>query len=311
MVKYNVGLAKYTSFKVGGAAKIYCKPDSLQELSSAIMQFADVEPIVWLGLGSNVLISDRGVNGLVIHTHNVLNEITILDRDCSSMLVKVGAGVSCAKLAKFCVQYNLADGIWFAGIPGTVGGALAMNAGAFGSDTWRHVVVVTVIDSHGQLATKNPGNYQIGYRSVVNVANNIEQINQVEQREWFIGGELKFKFADSDVNSAYNQKGHIELQQQIKLLLQQRKATQPIGTLNCGSVFKNPLNNWAGKLIESSNLKNKTIGGAAVSAKHANFIINDGSATANDIEQLICLIQEQVLTMHGVLLEPEVRLIGG
>jgi UDP-N-acetylmuramate dehydrogenase len=306
-VKYNINLAKYTSYKVGGNAKIYCKPKDLTELSEFVEQLPDNEQIFWLGLGSNVLIRDQGFNGAVIHTHNVLNNIEIIKQTHEGVLVTVGAGVNCAKLAKFCVQHNLEEGIWFAGIPGTMGGALCMNAGAFGSDTWGHVVSVNVINRAGKIIRRTPDNYQVGYRTVINLNSGncaSEQSNNSNcSSEWFVSGELFF-------HTPTDKRKLVNLQEKIQLLLQKRKATQPIGTLNCGSVFKNPSNNWAGKLIESANLKNKKIGGAAVSAKHANFIINEGNATARDIEQLIHFIQDRVLQVHNILLEPEVRIIG-
>ena len=297
-IKFNVPLAKYTSYKVGGCAKIYFKPKNLPELSQFMQELPLTENIFWLGLGSNVLIRDGGFDGAVIHTHNVLNDIKIIEKTDAGMLIKVAAGVSCAKFAKFCVQHNLIDGIWFAGIPGTMGGALRMNAGAFGGETWRHVVSVDVIDRQGKIFNQLPENYKIDYRCVINLKN---QIN-----EWFVAGVLFFKFAEDSLGEGVDN----NLQEKINLLLQQRKLTQPIGTLNCGSVFKNPANNWAGKLIETAQLKGKKLGGAIVSEKHANFIINCGTATANDIEQLINLIQTEVLDTHKIWLEPEVKIIG-
>lgn len=290
--KFNVPLAKYTSYKVGGLAKIYFKPKNLTDLSKFMQELPLTEDIFWLGLGSNVLIRNGGFNGAVIHTHNVLNDIKIISENNVGLLIKVGTGVSCAKLAKFCVQHNLMDGIWFAGIPGTMGGALCMNAGAFGGETWRHVVSVDVIDRQGNIFNQLPADYIINYRTVVAKNNNINT--------WFVAGFLFFKFANININ----------LSEKINLLLQQRKLTQPIGTLNCGSVFKNPVDNWAGKLIETAQLKGKKLGGAIVSEKHANFIINSGSATADDIEQLIHLIQTKILEIHKIWLKPEVRIIG-
>lgn len=293
--KFNVSLAKYTSYKVGGSAKIYCKPKSLPELSKFIKELPFNEEIFWLGLGSNVLIRDNGFEGAVIHTNNVLNSIEIIEKSVNGLLIKVGAGVSCAKIAKFCAQHNLIDGLWFAGIPGTMGGALCMNAGAFGGETWSHVVAVDVINRQGIIMHQLPENYQIGYRTVLNINNMPYNLQQ-----WFVAGTLFFKFADTPGNN----------QEKIKLLLQKRNISQPIGTLNCGSVFKNPPNNSAGNLIETAKLKGKRFGGAVVSDKHANFIINSGSATANDIEQLINLIKSQVFVTHKILLETEVKIIG-
>ena len=294
--KFNIPLAKHTSYKVGGCAKIYFKPKNLQELSKFIKELPLTEEILWLGLGSNVLIRDGGFDGVVIHTNNVLNNIDIIEKNDVGLLIKVGAGVSCAKLAKFCVKHNLAEGIWFAGIPGTMGGALAMNAGAFGGETWRHVASVDVINRQGKIFNELPTNYQVSYRSIVNLKNHNHKIN-----EWFFAGILFFQFSKTEDNN---------LEEKINLLLQQRKLTQPIGTLNCGSVFKNPINNWAGQLIETAELKGKQLGGAIVSEKHANFIINIGMATADDIEKLINFIQSKVLAVHQISLETEVKIVG-
>ncbi len=158
-IKFNIPLAKCTSYKVGGPGKIYFKPKNLSELSEFIKQLPLSEEIFWLGLGSNVLIRDGGFDGAVIHTHNVLNDIEIIEHQPQGLLVKVGVGVSCAKLAKFCVKHNLAEGVWFAGIPGTVGGALFMNAGAFGGETWHHVVSVDVINRDGSITNRLPVNF--------------------------------------------------------------------------------------------------------------------------------------------------------
>ena len=298
--KFNIPLAKYTSYKVGGSAKIYFKPENLQQLVEFIKSLPKEEEIFWLGLGSNVLIRDGGIDGVVIHTHNVLNAIEVLEQSSRGLLVKVGAGLSCAQLAKFCVKNNLAEGIWFAGIPGTIGGALAMNAGAFGGETWRHVVSVEVINRCGEILQRSKDDYKIDYRSVIN----LKKINETPQ-EWFVAGLLFFSFSNSMVNNFEH-----DLQEQVNLLLKKRKTTQPIGTLNCGSVFKNPANNFAAQLIESSKLKGKKLGGAIVSNKHANFIINAGTATAKDVEQLIDLVQTEVFNRHNILLEPEVKVVG-
>lgn len=309
-IKFNVSLSKYTSYRVGGYAKMYFKPSSLEELVSVIKQLPLTEEIFWLGLGSNVLIRDGGLEGVVIHTNNVLNDIEIDNHTAEGIFVKIGAGVSCAKIAKFCVQHHLPNGIWFAGIPGTMGGALSMNAGAFGGETWRHVVKVEVINRYGIINTRFPKDYVISYRSVVNkFINNHENLTLCDMRnnknqEWFVGATLFFPFVDS--SRCLKEK----LQQEIRYLLQKRKSTQPIGTLNCGSVFKNPSGYHAGQLIESVGLKGKKVGGAFVSYKHANFIINSGSATAKEIEQLINIIKNEVMKIYKIHLETEVKIIG-
>lgn len=292
---FNVPLAKYTSYKVGGCAKIYCRPKNTEQLVDFITSLPKQESIVWLGLGSNVLIRDGGIDAAVIHSLNVLNSIDIIEKTNEHIVIKVGAGLTCSKLAKFCIEHGLVAGIWFAGIPGTIGGALAMNAGAFGGETWNHVLAVEVINRQGEITKHCKNDYKIGYREV------IKNTGATSSPEWFIAGILYFNINDSKPTI---------LQQQVELLLQKRKTTQPIGTLNCGSVFKNPQNNWAAKLIESSKLKGESIGGAIVSDKHANFIINLGHATAQDIETLIYLVRDKVLAKHNILLDMEVKIIG-
>jgi UDP-N-acetylmuramate dehydrogenase len=173
-----------------------------------------------------------------------------------------------------------------------------MNAGAFGGETWNHVVSVEVINRQGNIIKRHKKDYNIGYRSV-NCNNNFN--DQFNNQEWFVSAVLFFEVAD---------KSSEDLQKEIQILLQKRKATQPIGSLNCGSVFKNPTNNFAAKLIESAKLKGERIGEAMVSTKHANFIINLGNATAKDLEALINLVQKKVFIEHNILLELEVKIIG-
>ena len=296
-IKYNIPLAKYTSYKVGGSAKIYFRPKNLPELVMFIKKLPVDEPLLWLGLGSNVLIRDGGFDGAVVHIKNVLNDLTIIKLEVDGLLIKVGAGVTCAKLAKFCVEHNLGQGIWFAGIPGTIGGALYMNAGAFKGETWEHVMSVEVVDRYGKISIKYPSDYNISYRSAII----LDDSQNVNSSEWFVGATLWFKFTNTTSQN---------LQKALNLLLQTRKNTQPIGTLNCGSVFKNPANNAAGKLIEAAELKGKKLGNAVISEKHANFIINLGTANASDIERLIKFVQHKIFKKYNIMLEPEVKILG-
>jgi UDP-N-acetylmuramate dehydrogenase len=239
--------------------------------------------VYWIGLGSNLLVRDGGLRGTVINTHGVLSG---LERRPEGIVV-AEAGVPCAKLARHCVRWGLGSAEFFAGIPGTVGGALAMNAGAFGGETWHHVVTVETMDRRGGLHHRYRSEYQVGYRSV-----------QGPPGEWFLAAEFRFE-SDSAASTA-----------DIRALLARRKASQPIGMPSCGSVFRNPAGDHAARLIEASGLKGRRIGGAEVSTKHANFIINTGGATASDIEQLIELVRMTVEEVHGIRLQPEVRIIG-
>jgi len=291
--KLNEPLAPHTSWHVGGHADKYYCPSDIADLAHFLTTLSIDEPITWLGLGSNVLISDEGIRGVVIHMLPPQSYIpglsieTLMSGDNLKHL-RVEAGITCAKLARFCAKNGLVGAEFFAGIPGTVGGALAMNAGAWGGETWRHVVKVEVINRQGKTFFRNPSEYQINYRTV-----------NGPQEEWFIAGYFQFKEGDAEASS-----------QKIKELLRQRNTSQPIGVFSCGSVFKNPEGDHAGRLIEASNLKGYIIGGAQVSPKHANFILNLGNAKAKDILQLIEHIRAVVLKDHHIHLQPEVRLLG-
>jgi UDP-N-acetylmuramate dehydrogenase len=197
------------------------------------------------------------------------------------------AGVPCARIARQCVKWGLGPAEFFAGIPGTLGGALAMNAGAWGGETWNHVLEVDVLDRAGVRSTRAAADYDIGYRRV-----------QGPKNEWFIGARLEFEHTPG-VNA-----------DAIRELLDKRKQSQPIGEWSCGSVFTNPPGDHAARLIESAGLKGYRIGDASVSDKHANFIINHGQALAADVEALIEHVRRSVARVHGVQLHTEVRIVG-
>jgi UDP-N-acetylmuramate dehydrogenase len=286
---FNESLAKYTSWRIGGPAKQYFRPTSDLDLSMFLQSLPPDEPLFWLGLGSNVLIRDRGFAGTVIHTLKMPANISILSEDpVAGTVIRVTAGTPCAKVAKWAPKHFVVGAEFFAGIPGTIGGALAMNAGAFGSETWQYVVAVEVINRRGEIFTRTPADYQVGYRSVVGAA-----------EEWFLAAHLKFLPGDQQVAN-----------ERIKELLRHRNATQPIGLPSCGSVFRNPFGKYAAELIEASKLKGIRIGNAEVSTKHANFIINVGNATASDVESLIKEVQLRVLQDHAIELCTEVKFIG-
>lgn len=280
----NEVLAPYTSWHVGGPAKQLYKPADLADLARFLKSLSADEHLTWIGLGSNLLIRDGGINGTVIYTQGKLKELKLL----SDGTVYAEAGVTCAKLAKFCAKEAFTDAAFFAGIPGTVGGALAMNAGAFGGETWPHVVAVDIINKRGEIQRRTPDEFKIAYR----------EVNR-SQDEWFVAGYFKFNKGDLAAS-----------QQAIKELLHTRNEKQPIGEFSCGSVFRNPPNNYAAKLIEACGLKGHKIGGAWVSTKHANFIINGGEAKAADIETLIQFVQQQVADKFQIKLIPECHIIG-
>jgi UDP-N-acetylmuramate dehydrogenase len=282
-------MAKHCSWRCGGVARQYAVPVDVADLQTLLKHLPADEALLFVGLGSNLLVRDGGFNGTVIATQGVMNQLELIDANH----VYVGASVADAKLARFCARHALQGGEFFAGIPGLVGGALAMNAGAFGGETWAHVVKVETLDRNGELHTHRADEYDIGYRYV--------QLKTPAPQEWFVAAKLKF-----DVQGTVRDAHVLE----IKQLLAKRAATQPTGSANCGSVFTNPPGLYAARLIESCDLKGKRIGGAVVSQKHANFIINDARASASDIEALIAHIQNTVYQHHGIALQTEVRIVG-
>lgn len=279
----NEPLSKHTSWRVGGPADLFYEPTSVEDLQRVLADLPPDMPVHWLGLGSNLLVRDGGIRGAVVATARLPRLLEKVD----DVRVRAGAGLACMLLAKQCVRWHLGPAAFFAGIPGTVGGALAMNAGAFGGETWNHVESVDTIDRRGERRTRPRADYEIGYRTV-----------RAQRPEWFLSATFRF---DRDTESSLAT---------IKALLAKRNASQPLGIPSCGSVFRNPPGDYAGRLIEQAGLKGRRIGGALVSEKHANFIVNAGKATAADIEALIDEVRATVLQRSGVALEPEVRIVG-
>ncbi|MDI1353026.1 MAG: UDP-N-acetylmuramate dehydrogenase [bacterium] len=284
-VLHNENLADYTTWRVGGPAAKMFKPAHINDLSLFLSQLPSTEPLLWLGLGSNSLIRDKGFAGTVIMTQGSLKELTLIDGD----IIKVDAGVSCASMARFSARNNLSGGEFWAGIPGTMGGALRMNAGCHGGETWQSVIEVQTINRYGELRTRKPEEFEVAYRHVAGLGD-----------EWFVSGTFKL--------TAGNKEKSLQV---IKELLAHRASTQPTNEYNCGSVFRNPPGDFAARLIESCGLKGFKIGGAMVSQKHANFIINhEGLASAADIEALIFFVQTKVRELTSVELIHEVHIIG-
>lgn len=277
-------MARYTSWRVGGKADRLYIPSGLEDLQAFLHGLDESEPVYFVGLGSNLLVRDGGVRGSVVIMHNVLTELSMRDG-----LVYAEAGVTCAKLARFTAKQHRHGGEFMAGIPGTVGGALAMNAGCHGGETWDVVKQVETIDRSGKLHLRNKSEFIATYRHV----------QMPTEGEWFIAAWFDLPEGEADA-----------AEQKIKSLLAKRLATQPLNQPNAGSTFRNPPGDFAARLIEACGLKGHKIGGAQVSEKHANFIVNLGDATAADIESLITHIQETVQHEHGIALQREVRIIG-
>ncbi len=281
-ILYHEAMSKHCSWRTGGSADVYFEPADKQDLAQFLAQTDAWQPITWIGLGSNLLVRDGGIRGIVIGVLNRLNHIELNEKK----QLYAECGVSCARLARFCQQHAMPAASFLGGIPGTVGGALAMNAGAFGSETWHYVKTAEMMNRQGEILNRDAMEFNIDYRSV-----------SLEENEWF--SAAWFDFGNDDKIAA-----------NIKSLLEKRNATQPIGQPSCGSVFKNPPDDHAARLIEQCGLKGFCIGGACVSDKHANFIINKNQATATDIEILIETIQQKVKQQFCIELETEVRIIG-
>jgi len=283
-LRHDEPMTKHTSWRVGGTADCYYQPADIDDLALFFSQLDKDEPVTWVGLGSNLLVRDGGIRGTVIATSGVLNGLSKV----GELTVRAEAGVACAKVARFCARQSLQGAEFLAGIPGTMGGALAMNAGAFGGETWNIVSAVETLNHDGDLQRRLPKDYEVAYRTV-----------KGPEDEWFVAAELSLQPGDSETSLA-----------KIKECLNKRGDTQPIQQPNAGSVFKNPPGDFSARLIEASGLKGFCIGGACVSDKHANFIVNTGEATAADIESLIEHVAKTVEQQHGVALQREVRIIG-
>ena len=283
-------MSRHTSWRVGGIADRFYRPADINDLAEYLKHLDSGEPVFWLGLGSNLLVNDGGIRGTVICTSGVINEIKSIDETH----IYVEAGVPSPKLAKFSARLGLTGAEFLSGIPGTFGGALKMNAGAVGGETWDIVESIETIDAQGKIHKRTVEDFNISYRHV-------EKKNKTESEaeEWFVSAVVKLAVGNKE-----------ESLQKIKNHLNRRGATQPTQQPNAGSVFRNPEGDYAARLIESCGLKDFCIGGACVSEKHANFIINTGTATAKDIAALIKTVHEKVLQQHGVDLIREVQIVG-
>lgn len=278
-------MAKHTSWRVGGPAQFFYVPADRQDVVELIRRVPKKMPIVWVGLGSNLLVRDAGVEGLVIKTSKALSKLELRNEN----QLYAEAGVSCAKIARTAATHDLTGAEFLAGVPGSFGGALAMNAGAFGGETWPLVQSIECVDRDGYCHELRQSQINYSYRQV-----------SLPEGYSLLAGVLRLSCYKSDGNG----------KARIKSLLDKRSASQPIQTANAGSVFKNPEGYFAARIIEQLGLKGHSIGGARFSEVHANFIVNDGSASAEDIENLIDLARDQALTRIGVNLEPEVRILG-
>lgn len=288
----HVAMARHVSWRAGGLARRAYTPADLDDLAAMLAQLPADEPLLFAGLGSNLLVRDGGFNGTVVFLHAALNVLRVEFLPGVGEVIYAEAGVASPKVARFAANLGC-DAAFMAGIPGTVGGALAMNAGCYGAETWPFVVQVCTIDRQGRRHIRTSADFDIGYRHVA--PRDADAQGDVFAAAWF-----RFPTQDKAV-----------ARETIRSLLEKRVATQPLRWPNAGSVFRNPPGDFAARLIEATGLKGLRIGGAEVSTQHANFIVNrDGAATANDIETLIATVQRRVVAATGVQLIREVRIVG-
>ena len=299
-------MSRHVSWRAGGPAARCYVPKDRDDLVAFVRSRPDGERLHVVGLGSNLLVRDGGLDATVVLTHGALRGSAVADAEARRTVLEVESGVPAPKVARMAARLGLAGAEFLAGIPGTVGGALAMNAGCYGSETWDFVVSVTTLDRSGRVRVRVPDEYEISYRHVA-----LRRPDDGERQgsagtvplepdgEWFLSARLSFP-----------QGSAAAALQRIRELLARRVASQPLGQPNAGSVFRNPAGDHAARLIEACGLKGEREGGAEVSRKHANFIVNLGGATARDIETLIRKIQARVLHDCGVTLATEVRIVG-
>ena len=279
-------MARHVSWRAGGRATQWFAPADLADLQAFLRRLRPAEPLLFVGLGSNLLVRDGGFAGTVVSMHAATKRAQM-----EGELLFADAGVAAPKVARFAAKHDRIGAEFLAGIPGTVGGALAMNAGCYGGETWRIVERVQTIDRRGTVRVRGAAEFDIGYRHCEPGS---------PREEWFTGGWFRLAPGDGAASQA-----------RIKEFLGKRIASQPLQLPNAGSVFRNPPGDHAARLIEACGLKGFARGGARVSEKHANFIVNpDGAASAADIETLILEVQRKVKDMTGVQLVPEVRIVG-
>lgn len=286
-------MSRHLSWKAGGPADRFFIPADREDLCCFLSRLPADEPVFIIGLGSNLLVRDGGFRGTVVHLHGRLNDIRLEGRQQGAGnlgMLYVEAGVSSPKVARYAANQGLVGAEFLAGIPGTMGGALAMNAGCYGRETWEIVAQVQTVDRTGRLNKRTPGEFKVSYRHTEPT---------LPREEWFVAAWLLLPKGDGEAARA-----------EIKRLLARRVASQPLSLPNAGSVFRNPPGDHAARLIESCGMKGLRRGGAQVSEKHANFIVNTGGATASDIEDLIDLVETTVRDKTGVSLLREVRIIG-
>ncbi len=281
-IAFREPLSKFTTFRIGGPADFYLEPKDRNDLINLIKYLKEIKyPYILIGNGSNVLISDDGIRGAAINLEYGFTKIEV-----KKNRVYAEAGLRLSKFVDVCIEHSLVGLENLAGIPGTLGGAILMNAGAYGGEISDFITKVEVVDDEKIIFLKKE-ECGFAYRK-----SNLEG-------KIILSSEFELPFGDKE-----------KAKERRKELLLKRNQSQPVELPNAGSIFKNPPNDYAARLIEQAGLKGLTIGGAKVSEKHANFIVNFNNATANDVIELMKIIQERVHQKFGVMLEPEIKVIG-
>ncbi|HJQ63249.1 MAG TPA: UDP-N-acetylmuramate dehydrogenase [Burkholderiales bacterium] len=292
VLRHDEPMSRHVSWRAGGNAARTYQPADMADLQVFIKTLPANEAVYFVGLGSNLLVRDGGLDATVVFSHWAMRTLRL---EPDGHRIYAECGLPSPKVARFAALHGLVGAEFLAGIPGTVGGALAMNAGCYGGETWDIVERGLTIDRHGNLHERMRAQYELAYRSV----HLKEQTNRRDIDEWFVASTFRLVPGDG-----------VASRERIRELLGRRIATQPLGEPNAGSVFRNPDGDFAARLIEACGLKGYSIGDAVISPKHANFIVNRGRARAADIESLIEAAQSAVKARFGVELEREVRIIG-
>lgn len=278
-------LKDYTSFKIGGPCDYFMKPENINEISGILKLCHEASiPVFILGNGSNLLVTDKGYRGAVIHLYTNFNRVEVIENT-----IRAEVGISLAALAGMAARNHLTGLEFASGIPGTLGGAVYMNAGAYGGEMKQVVTEVVAVSREGEVKTFSADELEFGYRH-----SKLQDTN-------YIALDVTMVLEDGEKSA---------IKDMMKDLNSRRKEKQPLEYPSAGSTFKRPEGYYAGKLIMDSGLSGYRIGDAMVSDKHCGFVINAGDATFNDVYQLIQYIQKEVLQKYGVELEREVKIIG-
>ncbi len=295
-------LSSYTTWRVGGPADQIYMPATIEGIGEFLKTIPVEMPIFWIGRGSNLLVRDGGIRGVVIALTEGVDRIDTVD----SGVIRAEAGASLSRLSSFVRKKGSRALDFLSGIPGSVGGALAMNAGAFGAEIWDYVAGVEVMNRSGNTLYRSAGDYRTGYRAVA-----LRNGGGSGSEEWFVAAFIHNSDGEDDSKPTTSKSEHsVNGAERLRDQLSMRNSSQPMAMNSCGSVFMNPPGDFAGRLIEQSELKGFCIGGACVSEQHANFIVHSGDATAVDIEKLINHVFDVVKQRHGIALRSEVRIVG-